>query len=372
MRPLIEPDDALARLASIFPRTAFDTTLSGDFAAWAIAASIYLEAVAEDEGDTTWTRPSAIIWLQVEVFATRRSEQDRAQWAAAATKSRKAVDALVTSWDISPGRRFEENSRETLRDEILSGLRDLGAVRQRSGLPTSSSSPRWALESHFADLFDPSLTGDELLAAVEYWTVTHLDAGARLKARLARDAADLPHQVTVRLPGIGAGERALEPSESSRILKGVIEEWAPRRLREPVVLSISEPGDKVHLADEKVLSALGVTIDVGKLLPDALLADVDTTPVEFWVIEAVATDGPITERRKRELLEWAEQHRIRPDSCRFLTAFASRGAGPAKRRLKDLATGSHVWFLDEPGSELYWGPIDDGSRHVIPLPMRPL
>ena len=90
------------------------------------------------------------------------------------------------------------------------------------------------------------------------------------------------------------------------------------------------------------------------LLPDALLVDIGETPPVFWVIEAVATDGVIDEDRKRSLLRWATQQRIPQDSCRFLSAFGSRNAPPAKRRLKDLATGTYAWYADEPDRELAW------------------
>lgn len=352
MRDVIVPDEATERLALIFPRTAFDTTLSSPLAGWAVAGMIFIDAVVDPDGETAWTRPSGLIWQQEDVLGGRCTDVDREEWRDAAATSRRAVDALIEQWGMVPSPRFAENSRETLRDDILRGLDELGAVRQRPGLPTTSPAPRWALEARFAELFAPDLTGGRLAAAVDAWTERHLDAGFRLRAHRARTRTAQDHEVTVTLPD---GEiRALEPSDSSRILKGVIEEWAPHRLADPVVLSLSEPGQKMGLFDGAMLARLGVSIDVGKLLPDALIADLGTDPVEFWIIEAVSTDGPVDTRRKRELLEWAAQHHIRPSSCRFVTAFASRNASPAKRRLKDLAAGTLAWFADEPALELSW------------------
>ena len=48
------------------------------------------------------------------------------------------------------GQHPRANSRETLRD----GLIRVGAVVERSGLPTTSSKPRYALREGFAALFD--------------------------------------------------------------------------------------------------------------------------------------------------------------------------------------------------------------------------
>ena len=138
------------------------------------------------------------------------------------------------------------------------------------------------------------------------------------------------------------------------ILQGVIERWAPARLKDPVVLTISEPGAKFVTADEATMKSLGITLDPAKLLPDAVLVDVGADPVTFWIVEAVASDGEIDDDRKAALLRWARRHNIPEGSCRFLSAFASRNAGPAKRRLKDLAAGTFAWYLDEPGHELAW------------------
>jgi hypothetical protein len=79
--------------------------------------------------------------------------------------------------------------------------------------------------------------------------------------------------------------------------------------------------------------------------------------VTFWVIEAVATDGEINDQRKAVLLEWAQSQNIKASDCRFLSAFASRNAPPAKKRLKDIASGSYCWFLSEPEHELSWDKI---------------
>lgn len=74
----------------------------------------------------------------------------------------------------------------------------------------------------------------------------------------------------------------------------------------------------------------------------------------FWVVEAVATDGPITEGRRANLLAWAHEQNIRADECRFLSAFVARADGAARRRLKDLASGTFAWYADEPHHELAW------------------
>lgn len=354
MRPTINPQEAERRLQVIFPRAAFDSVLSSPLAGMAIAAMLYTDAVCSAEDPTEnvdWTRPSTVIWMSEDALA-HSCEADRIAWRLAAARGSKHVDALHQDWGAAFQPAYKENSRETLRDETFRKWREHGALRMRPGLPTSSSLPRWSLLDDFADLFEPGLSGDEFVAATTRWRETHLDPGTRLKASFALDTEAAKHAVRVSLPN--GTTRTLEPGISSIILKGVVETWANTRLVQPVVLTISEPGDKVHVGDEPTLRALGIKIDLTNVLPDALIADVGAEPVVFWMIEAVATDGPVSTERRRALLEWATKQNIKAGSCSFLTAFKSRNDPAAKKRLKDLATGTWAWFADEPTHELAW------------------
>ena len=355
MRPLLPAAEAERRLGMIFPRPAFDTVLSSPLAAWAVTAMLYVGAVADDESPTVWARPSTITWQQDSVLSKHTTGAERVAWRTAAARSQRELETLLATWGERHQPRYRENSRETLRDETLKKWYQLGAVKRLGGVPTSSGRPTWALEQHFADLFNPALMGDDLVEAISAWVDTHMAPGQRLRAQHARQRDRQGQAVTVTLPD--GQSRILEPGLSSLILKNVIEVWAPKALKQPVVLTISEPGAKLLVDDELLLAQIGLTLDVRNVLPDALLADIGTEPVQFWIIEAVATDGPITDSRRGDLLAWAERQGINPSDCRFLTAFESRGASVAKRRLKDLGSGTFAWFMDEPDHALSWSSI---------------
>jgi hypothetical protein len=126
-----------------------------------------------------------------------------------------------------------------------------------------------------------------------------------------------------------------------------------------VALTISEPGDKVYIGDAAVLTDLGISIDPQELLPDTVIVDIGTGPHLFWIVEAVHTDGAITEDRRRQLVRWASSQRIPVHSCRFLSAFKSRHDSAARRRLKDLAVNTFAWYADEPARELAWYEIPE-------------
>lgn len=357
-RPVIDRDAAQERLRVIFPPTAFDPVLSNPLAAAAVTAMIYVGAVVPDEGDPVpeieWTRPSTVITMSPEALM-HTSDNERQAYAAAAARQIKDVVALLADWGHDHHPWYATNTRETLRDETWPKWQGNAAARKRPGIPTSSSKPRWALAASFADLFDPTLTGDELEKAIEEWQQKHLSTGNKIKLQFASDIASAEHEIPVTIPGYG--QRTLEPGLASLILKGVIEQWAVMRLGTPVVLAISQPGDKLFVMDKAKMAKVGITINVNQVLPDALIADVSTEPVSLWIIEAVATDGEINDDRKAILTEWASEVYIKAEQLQFLSAFASRNASPAKRRLKDIASGTYCWFLDDPDHELSWRQI---------------
>jgi hypothetical protein len=361
MRSLPSRAQIQERLGVIFPRSAFDPVHSNPLAAAALAAMLYIDAVVPDEGDApsdaVWARPTTCLWMSDEVYA-RDSAQDRVSWRKAAARGRRAMEELQASWGLPHAISwYRDNSRETLRDETFPAWLDYGAIRNRPGIRITSSLPRWALSASFADLFEPSLSDEQFTEAAEAWRASHMSPGDRFRIATLREREHAAYAVEVILPD--GHTRFLEPGDASQILRGVLGSWAPARLRDPVVLTISEPGEKVLLADGARLRALGLTIDPQSLLPDAVIVDIGETPPTFWIVEVAASDGPITEDRRRRLIRWAEDQRIPAGSCRFLSAFLDRNDDTARRRLKDLAVGTFAWYASEPTRELAWYDIGE-------------
>ena len=176
----------------------------------------------------------------------------------------------------------------------------LGAVIIDTAVPTTSQKPRYALQSDFAALFDPSLKGPFLEQAIAVWQRKHLSAGARARVSLVRQGAILAkNSVLVTLPN--GSTRVMSPGRSSVITKALIEVFSKRYLVEPAVIWISESGNKVVLKDEALASSLGLNINAQQLLPDVILADL-SEPFLLIFVEIVATDGPITSLRRDALL----------------------------------------------------------------------
>jgi BsuBI/PstI restriction endonuclease len=358
-RPVLPRAECEQRLRLIFPRLAFDHAHANPLGGAAIATMLYVDAVVPDEGptdDAVWVRPSTCLWMQDDVLV-HDEPQERVAWRTAALRTKKHLVELLESWGLEHHPWYADTTREPLRDETFPAWLEHGATRDRPGEAKNSPRPIWALTARFADLFNPALVGDALVNETEAWRESHMKPGALMRIQALQERERKAHAVLINLPD--GQTRSLEPGEASRILKGVLESWAPVRLFDPVVLSISQPGDKVYVGDVATLTRLGITINASELLPDAVIVDIGSSPPQFWIVEAVASDGPITEDRRNQLIRWAEDHHIPREECRFLSAFISRHNHAARRRLKDLAVDTYAWYADEPACELAWYDIGD-------------
>ncbi len=284
-----------------------------------------------------------VLWM-CDDAARRTRPNERQQWYEAALRGKRGLAELLAGWGIRHEPWYGDNTREPLRDETFRTWAEYGAVVRDETVATTSPAPQWSLAADFAALFNPRLRGGALEQAISNWRQEHLSAAGLARLAVAQQLAGPGAQVVVRLPG--GASRTLAPGGSSLILKGVIEELAPRLLEQPSVLFISESREHVDVIDARLLRRLGIDVDAARLLPDALLFDAG--PGTFWLIEAVYTAGAIDEARKAALIAWASSQSLSSSDCRFLSAFASRTAQPFRQLVAALAWGTHVSFLDEP------------------------
>lgn len=262
---------------------------------------------------------------------------------------------------------YADNTREPIRDETLrQGLIPVGAVTERRDLPTTSSAPRYALTKSFAALFDPKLTGMKLQKAIEKWQAESLSAAGLARITVVR-AGRTRNQgnVSVTLPN---GEtRQMKPGPSSVITKLVVEEFAERFLEKPALIWVSESGKKVIAADDELARSFNLVIDPARNLPDVILADVAHDSIFLVFVEVVATDGPITDLRRNQLLKLAQDADIPESRTAFVTAYLARDEASLRRHLSALAWNSFVWIASEPENiiAMYAGDMNPLHLHTL-------
>jgi BsuBI/PstI restriction endonuclease len=142
--------------------------------------------------------------------------------------------------------------------------------------------------------------------------------------------------------------RRLAPGPSSIISKAVIEDFSKRFLDQPAILWLSKSGNKVVARDDEVASAIGLTIEPDKNLPDLILADLGPTEPLLVFVEVVATDGAITARRQEAILAMTDAAGFVRSQVAFLTAYQDRESAGFKRTVAGLAWNSFAWFVSEP------------------------
>lgn len=328
------------RLPIIFPDgTEHRQYIIREMAARTIYVMFYVGAV---EGTDIWLRPSQVTDMTDEQ-AMKVDVDSRMQWTALSLSSKKIRP--YNTW-------YAVNSREPIRDEtIRTGLIPCSAVLERPGIPTTSSKPKYALNIDFARLFNSQITDDELHDAIHKWQKKYLNKAALSRVKLLKSGMNIASDaLTVTFPN--GEKRVLAPGPSSVIAKSVIEVFAPKYLKNPAVLWLSESGNKVVARDEHLSNAIGFKIDVSKALPDIILVDLgdDSTGVDLLIVftEVVATDGPINRERKAVLKALASEAGFEDSQIAFLTAFSDRSAAPFKKAVSELAWGSYAWFTSEP------------------------
>lgn len=335
--PALLPRDKIhKRLQIVFPvGTLHRNYCTRELAASTVFAALYVGAL---EGTEIFFGPKHV-YRMTSKQASRTGDASRHAYAS----------KILRAGFQPPGRRwYSDNTREPIRDETLrEGFVAVGAVIEKSGVPTTSSKPRYALAADFAALFDPALTGKSFDTAIATWQSNSLNPGALARITLVRQgAAAGGSHVLIKYPN---GEtRRMAAGPSSSITKAVIEVFAPRFLRSPAVLLLSESANKIIDRDDKLARSIGLMIEVDKNLPDTILVDLAPKHPLLVFVEAVATDGPVNNRRKAALEELATKAGFPLQHVAFVTAYLDRSGAAFKKTVDTLAWGSYAWFVSEP------------------------
>ena len=338
---LTTPSEIRDRLKVIFPEGIENRNyVTREMAAKTVFVMLYVGAV---DGEQRWVRPDQITRMS-NVQAQADSQAEREAWAS---------NSLLPNEGSIEDRWYAANTREPIRDETLrGGLVRLGAVKERSDLPTTSPHPRYALTPSFVRLFDPELDGKALHSAIADWQRSNLTKGALTRVTLMlRGAVEQGDRILVTFPG---GEtRQMEPGPSSLISKAVIEEFAPRFLERPAVIWLSESKNRVVARDDALAQEIGLTIEPERNLPDLILVDLGPETPLLVFVEVVATSGEINESRRSALMKLGIDAGFHSDHVTFLTAFEDRNSRPLRTTIGSLAWDSFIWFSSEPDQIVY-------------------
>ena len=347
-KPLPTISEIKRRLQIIFSDSISDRNyVTNEVAAKTVFVMLYIDAI---EGGNILLAPKHVYRMSTDMSNCQEDNERRAYYEKSKKKGYRPVGK---AW-------YEDNTRESIRDDtIRDGFIQKGVVIKDHSVPTTSNKGRYTLKRSFAKLF--IARKDDFEKESRNWIEHNLNASELAKIKIIESRQTKEASINVLLPN--GTNRILSAGPSSIITKAVIEDFTALHLVKPEVLWISESSKKVIFEDDELMKDIGLVIDKQKLLPDIVLADLGKTPLQIIFIEVVATDGPITESRKKELYSITDKAGFPRASIVFISAYEQRGSTIFKKRFSAIAVDSLIWCTSEPQLLIWLGkdkefPID--------------
>ncbi len=239
------------------------------------------------------------------------------------------------------GKEYAPNTRETIRRHTLhqfcsSGIAVLNpdnpsrAVNSPKTVYQIGSSALELLRSFGSSKWDRNLgkylSGQEALVDRYAQARKHL----RIPVKIARGK-----------------DFKLSPGAHSKLIKDIIEQFAPRFAPGSVLVYTGDTGDKEVYLDKGQLDELHVKLDMHGKMPDVVLH----LKQKNWLllVEAVTSHGPVDGKRLAEL---AELFAGSSADIVYVTAFPDRAT--MGRHLGNIAWETEVWVADAPAHLIHF------------------
>ncbi|MGB7911497.1 MAG: BsuBI/PstI family type II restriction endonuclease [Desulfobaccales bacterium] len=152
----------------------------------------------------------------------------------------------------------------------------------------------------------------------------------------------------------------ISPGEHSELIKGIIENFAPRFAPGAVLVYVGDTGEKWGYFDEELLVRLGGKVDSHGKMPDVVFY----YPEKDWLllVESVTSHAPVDAKRHAELSRLFAGTKA---GLLYVTAFPSRSV--MTRYLGKIAWETEVWVADSPSHLIHF----NGPRFLGPYGNKP-
>jgi hypothetical protein len=270
-----------------------------------------------------------------------------ALWTAARRQSLRVHDILI-GMKSRYNRGYAENTRETIRRQVLHQFEQAGIVIRNPDEPTlATNSPR----THYG-LTDIAIRTLRTYGTPEWESTAQAfiqSSGALLEMYQKRREQN-------RVPLVYQGkEYHLSPGKHNELQVAIVEEFGPRFAPSAKLLYLGDTADKKFILDEAGFVGLGVPVPDHDKLPDVILYD----EIRNWLflIEAVTSHGPVSHKRYREL----EQVFNKTSAGRvYVSAFPDFAT--FKSFVTEIAWETEVWLSEIPEHLIHF----NGDRFLGP------
>ena len=254
------------------------------------------------------------------------------------------IHDIIRFIDINYDVQYAENTRETIRKNVIHQFRD-AAIVEDNGKPTNSPHFRYKLSTEFLDLIKTFNSPQWEISLNEF-----LSSHESLKSKYSSKREMLKKPVL-----INGKPFTFSPGKHNELQKHIIEEFASRFAQESECLYVGDTAKKDLLINNEKLKELGFAISTHDKMPDVILYCEDKNWIYF--IEAVTSTGPMDYKRIGEINKLTEN----VDAGKiFITAFLNFKT--FKRFAADLAWDSEVWIAENPDHLIHF----NGDRFLGP------
>ena len=230
---------------------------------------------------------------------------------------------------------YAENSRETIRRQTLHQFeKEVGIVERNSDnprRPTNSPNTTW------------SITDDALKTIRNYgakgWK-TSIDSLIKKLGKKVKTFDKDKKKTQLKLK-IGEREYLLSPGKHNKLQKHIITEFKEHFCKDAEVLYFGDTAYKMLHLDKKKMKAIGIEVSKHGILPDIVL--LDQAKSRLYLIEAVTSHGPVSNKRLIELTKYFSEVRYKKI---FISAFPN--LKEFRRHVDDIAWKTEVWIAEIP------------------------
>lgn len=242
------------------------------------------------------------------------------------------------------GKEYAPNTREIIRRQTMHQFCDAGISLYNPDKPDRPvNSPKAVYQIEPAAL---ALLRSFGTPAWHNGLAAYLAERETLVARyaMAREQNRIPVEIA---PG---KEITLTPGEHSKLIRDIIESFAPRFAPGSILVYAGDTGDKWGYFDAPLLAGLGVDVDSHGKMPDVVLHF--TAKNWLLLVESVTSHGPVDGKRHAEL---AKLFAGSTAGLVYVTAFPNRAI--MSRYLGEIAWETEVWVADAPSHLIHFNGV---------------
>lgn len=248
---------------------------------------------------------------------------------------RLRIHDIISFIKVAYGREYAENTRETIRRQVIHQFEQAKIVDKNPDNPLlSTNSPR----THYA------LT-DEVIELIKGYggkgwkgTLKRILGSRRTLLEVYRKERK-SRMVPVKLPS--GKEVLLSPGKHNELQAAVIHKFAPRFAPGSILVYLGDTDRKTLHLDEKFFEKLNIPVSQHDKLPDIVIYDKNKK--WLFLIEAVTSHGPVSPKRQFELEEMLKDC---PITRVYISAFPD--FKEFKRHLSEVAWETEVWLSEIP------------------------